>query len=370
MRRLLVLAATSMLPLSGCTIISASGGGWMPNPGLKLVYEPQHCLQLPDDRRRHLTAFAFQGAGLGAIARLAKRGSGHDGLPLPLSGQRSVRSALDSVPPPTCDQGVLNTPGRIVGLLALVAIIAAPLVPEISPIVLIVLVAVFVGGRPFADVSRAAASVIPAAVYVAWGALPQPPVADIAWCGDLLAPPVLRTVGGALAGFAVTSVLGWRLRMSGQELGLIRPSPRLVAVSLVAALAVALGGLALGTTVATPFFGTVELKLDEPGAVVPALLVASASGSMQEVAYRGAMLGWLTSVLGARAALLAQAVAFGAAHIGPDFITSPLPVMIAVAGGGLVAGLIVQRYRSLTFPAVVHAGFDIPLYFVAACRLA
>ena len=31
MKRLLVLAVTSMLLLSGCTLISASGGGWMPN---------------------------------------------------------------------------------------------------------------------------------------------------------------------------------------------------------------------------------------------------------------------------------------------------------------------------------------------------
>ena len=206
--------------------------------------------------------------------------------------------------------------------------------------------------------------------YVAWGALPQPPVADIAWCGDLFAPPVLRTVGGALAVFAVTGVLAWRLRSSGADLGLVRPSARSVVGSLVAALAAALGALVLGTSVAAPFFGPVELKLDDPAAVIPALVVAAASGSMQEVAYRGAMLGWLAPVLGVRTALLTQAVAFGAAHIGPDFVTSPLPVMAAVAGGGLVAGYIVHRYGSLTFPTAVHAGFDIPLYFVAACRLA
>jgi membrane protease YdiL (CAAX protease family) len=263
----------------------------------------------------------------------------------------------------------MKTLGRAIGLFAVVAIVAAPLVPAISPVVLVALVLVFIGGRPFPGVTRAAAGVLPAAVYVAWGALPQPPVADIAWCGDLLAPPVLRTVGGALAVFAVTGVLAWRLHSSGAELGLARPSARLVALSLGAAVAVALGSLALGTIAAAPFFGTVELKLDEASSVIPALIVATASGSMQEVAYRGAMLGWLAPVLGVRTALLAQAVAFGAAHIGPDFVTSPLPVMAAVAGGGLVAGYIVQRYRSLTFVTAVHAGFDIPLYFVAACRL-
>jgi membrane protease YdiL (CAAX protease family) len=264
----------------------------------------------------------------------------------------------------------MNTPGRAVGLLAVVAIVVAPLVPQVSPVVLIVLVAVLIAGGPFPGVSRAAAGVMPAAVYVAWGTLPQPPAVDIAWCGDVLAPPVLRTVGGALAVFAVTGVLAWRLRASGAELGLARPSLRLTVISLVAAITVALASIGLGTTLAAPFFGTVELRLDDPAAVIPALVVAAASGAMQEVAYRGAMLGWLAPVIGVRTALLAQAVAFGAAHVGPDFVTSPLPVMAAVAGGGLVAGYIVLRYRSLTFPATVHAGFDIPLYFVAACRLA
>jgi membrane protease YdiL (CAAX protease family) len=268
-----------------------------------------------------------------------------------------------------CDWRVPNASPRIIGLLAAVAVVAAPLVPEISLVVLAAMVAAFAIARPVSGVHRVVAGVIPAAVYVAWGTLPQPPVPDIAWCGDILAPPVLRTVGGAAAVFAVTGLLRWRLRSSGSELGFVRPSTRLVVVSLAAALAVALGSLALGTVVAAPFFGTVELKLDDARAIIPAVVVATASGSMQEVAYRGAMLGWLTPAVGARTALLVQAIAFGASHIGTDYITSPLPVMIAVAGGGLVAGYIVQRYRSLTFVIAVHAAFDVPLYFVAACRL-
>jgi membrane protease YdiL (CAAX protease family) len=91
---------------------------------------------------------------------------------------------------------------------------------------------------------------------------------------------------------------------------------------------------------------------------------------MEEVAYRGAMLHWLTPSLGVRGALLAQAICFGAAHTGSDFTGSPLPVMLAVATGGLIAGWIVQRTRTLTFPIFVHAAFDVPLYYVAACRVA
>jgi membrane protease YdiL (CAAX protease family) len=81
------------------------------------------------------------------------------------------------------------------------------------------------------------------------------------------------------------------------------------------------------------------------------------------------MLHWLTPGLGFRGALIAQAICFGSAHIGSDFTGSPLPVMAAVAAGGLVAGLIVRRTGTLTLPVCVHAAFDVPLYYVAACRV-
>jgi membrane protease YdiL (CAAX protease family) len=90
---------------------------------------------------------------------------------------------------------------------------------------------------------------------------------------------------------------------------------------------------------------------------------------MEEVAYRGAMPGWLTPSLGVLATILAQAIVFGAAHGGDDFVSSPLPVMLAVAAGGVATGVIVRRTDSLTFPIAVHAAFDVPLYYVAACRL-
>ncbi len=153
------------------------------------------------------------------------------------------------------------------------------------------------------------------------------------------------------------------------EIGLVRPSRPLLAASIGAAVVVAVGSLALGTLFAKPFFGDIQLQLTDPVSLIPALLLAIANGSMEEVAYRGAMLHWLTPSLGFRGALVAQAICFGAAHVGPDFTGNPLPVMAAVAAGGLIAGLIVQRTRTLTFPIFVHAAFDVPLYYVAACRL-
>jgi membrane protease YdiL (CAAX protease family) len=250
------------------------------------------------------------------------------------------------------------------------AVTVAALVPETRATVLIALVVALLASPRFPVLLWPAAAVIPAMVNLVWGTLPPPTTSDLAWCPDPLSPPALWRVGEALAVFAVVGLLMQRLGSSGRDIGLVRPSRALLVHSLAAAVAVAIGSLVLGTIAAAPFFGTVELKLDDPRAILPALILAIANGSMEEVAYRGAMLGWLTPSLGFRGALLAQALVFGAAHGGDDFVTSPLPVMLAVGAGGLVAGLIVRRTGSLTLPIAVHAAFDVPLYYVAACRLA
>jgi len=255
------------------------------------------------------------------------------------------------------------------GLVAGAVLVTASLIPDVRLPALAGLVLVLLLAGRFTVVVWSVAAVIPASVYLAWQTLPPPSGVGLAWCADVVSPPVLRTVGGALLVFAAVALLAVHLRTSGAGIGLIRPSRATVGVSLLVAVLVAVGSLALGTILAAPFFGPIALKLDEPGAVLGALIFAFASGSMQEVAYRGTMLGWLTPGLGARTALLMQAIAFGASHTGPDFVTSPLPVLIAVGAGGLVAGMIVQRSRSLAFVIAVHAAFDVPLYYVAVCRL-
>ena len=255
------------------------------------------------------------------------------------------------------------------GMLATAVLVVASLVPEIRLATLVVLVAALIFAGRNAALRWSIAAVIPAAVYLASGTLPQPSTTGIGWCGELLSPPVVRTVGGALAVFVVVGLLAWRLPSSRAQIGLVRPSRKLILWSAAVALVVALGSLALGAILAGPFFGRVELKLDDLWAIAPALVFAAASASMQEVAYRGAMLGWLTPSMGGGAALVAQAIAFGASHTGPDFVASPLPVLLVVAIGGAIAGYIVQRQRSLAFVIAVHAAFDIPLYYVAACRL-
>jgi membrane protease YdiL (CAAX protease family) len=105
--------------------------------------------------------------------------------------------------------------------------------------------------------------------------------------------------------------------------------------------------LLLGALLARPFFGDFELDLSQPGAVVPALVFALSNGIMEEVAYRGILMGWLARVTGLWPAVLAQGVVFGLAHGGPDFVGSPLPVILAMTAGGIVAGAITMRTRSL-----------------------
>ena len=119
---------------------------------------------------------------------------------------------------------------------------------------------------------------------------------------------------------------------------------------------------------ARPFFGAFELDLSQPGFFAPALLFALANGAVEEVAYRGALLGWTARVTGPRLALAGQAVVFGLAHGGADVGGSPIVLMLALGTGGLLAGLIRLRTRSLLLPIAWHVALDLPLYAYLACR--
>ena len=44
--------------------------------------------------------------------------------------------------------------------------------------------------------------------------------------------------------------------------------------------------------------------------------------------------------------------------------------MIALAAGGLLAGIITIRTRSLFLPIAIHVALDLPLYLYLACRVA
>ena len=50
-----------------------------------------------------------------------------------------------------------------------------------------------------------------------------------------------------------------------------------------------------------------------------------------------------------------------------DVTGSPLLLMAALGLGGLIAGAIAVRTRSLLLPVAVHIGLDIPIYYAFAC---
>ena len=125
--------------------------------------------------------------------------------------------------------------------------------------------------------------------------------------------------------------------------------------------------LVVGPYLARPFFGDVSYVV-AAGALVPALIFAVSNGVMEELIYRGALMSWSGRVMGVGPALVGQAVVFGLAHAGSDVIGFQGPLMLAMGLGGLLAGLVAIRTRSLLIPIAIHVGLDIPIYFAFACR--
>ena len=145
------------------------------------------------------------------------------------------------------------------------------------------------------------------------------------------------------------------------------PARAVVRWSIIGFLVAGPVALVLGPLVARPFFGEISYDVTMVGAIAPALLFAVANGSMEELAYRGALMGWSARVIGVPAAVVGQAVVFGLAHSGADVTGSPLLLMAALGLGGLIAGVIAVRTRSLLLPMAVHIGLDIPIYYAFAC---
>jgi membrane protease YdiL (CAAX protease family) len=266
--------------------------------------------------------------------------------------------------------GIRWSVAAIAGVGVPALLIAAALVPELRWPVLagLALALPFSLARP--GVGWAVAAGIPVAVNQAWGTIAVPAAGPgLVDCANLLSPPALWRLAEATAVLVVLGALAVRLGSGRRELGLVRPTRRTAVLSVGGAAVVAGGSLVLGTLFAEPFFGPIRLALQDPFALGPALVLAISNGTMEELIYRGAMLAWLTRVVGPRPALVLQALVFGAAHGGADFTASPLPVMAAVAVGGLIAGVIVQRTRSLVFVIAIHIAFDVPLHYAIACRV-
>ena len=218
-----------------------------------------------------------------------------------------------------------------------------------------------------APVRWAWAAAVPVALSLLWGSLPAPMAAiDASDCANPASPVATwraleaLVVLGALAGLALI------LKATPGSLSLRWPARRWVRWAVLGFLVSGPVALLAGPYLARPFFGDVGYEL-VAGALVPALVFAAANGVMEEAIYRGALLGWSAKVMGLGPAVVGQAIVFGVAHSGSDVIGLQLPLMLALGVGGLLAGVIAVRTRSLLLPMAVHIGFDIPIYFAFAC---
>jgi membrane protease YdiL (CAAX protease family) len=249
-------------------------------------------------------------------------------------------------------------------------LVVAAAIPLARPIVVVALVAgVAVAVHRDAPVRWSWAAPIPVAVSLAWGLLPaavgDPLGAD---CTSIGSPPAVWRAAEAAIVLGVLAVLAYALRAPRSSLGLRWPRRSVVQLAAVGAVVLGPVGLLLGAWLARPFFGDFGLDLARPAFLVPALLFALSNGVMEEIAYRGALLGWTSRVTGSWLALVGQAVVFGVAHGGADVGGSPVLLMVALGTGGFVAGLITLRTRSVLLPIAWHVALDLPLYAYLACR--
>jgi membrane protease YdiL (CAAX protease family) len=211
------------------------------------------------------------------------------------------------------------------------------------------------------------AAAVPVALGLAWGVLPAPEAAlGGAGCANPASPVATWRALEALVVLAALTAFAIVLRAAPASLLLRWPARRWVGWAIAGSLVSGPVALVAGPYLARPFFGDVGYQL-VPAALLPALLFAAANGIMEELIYRGALLGWSARVMGIGPAVVGQAGVFGLAHSGSDVIGLALPLMLAMGVGGLLAGVIAVRTRSLLLPIAVHIGLDIPIYYSFAC---
>ena len=116
---------------------------------------------------------------------------------------------------------------------------------------------------------------------------------------------------------------------------------------------------------ARPAFGLPALDLGGIGFILPAILFAAAVATSEEIAWRGAMQGWLAKTLGPWIAVLTQSVLYGIAWA--VLLGSPLGGLLA-GTVGMVLGATVVRTRTIVVALAWHLAFSVPFYVFVACR--
>ena len=213
------------------------------------------------------------------------------------------------------------------------------------------------------------AAPIPIAVWLAWRTLSSPLAHPGGLdCADAASPPAVWRLAQALLALGTLAVLMGILRVRPAAIWWRRPTVPIARLSVLGFFVAAPLGLLLSAAIARPYFGTFDLNLTDPMALVPGLIFSLSNAIGEEVIYRGAFMAFAGRVIGLRSALVIQAVVFGLAHAGAHFMGSPLPVVLSVGIGGYIAGLLVLKTRSLMMPIAVHTAIDLPVYAFFACR--
>jgi membrane protease YdiL (CAAX protease family) len=213
------------------------------------------------------------------------------------------------------------------------------------------------------------AAPIPIAVWLTWRTL-SAPLANPGGldCADALSPPAVWRLAQVVLALGTLGVLMAVLGVKPAAIWWRRPTVPIARLSVLGFFVAAPLGLLLSAAIARPYFGTFDLNISDPMALVPGLVFSLSNAIGEEVIYRGAFMAFAGRVVGLRSALVLQAVVFGVSHAGAHFMGSPLPVVLAVGFGGYVAGLLVIKTRSLMLPIAVHTAIDLPVYAFFACR--
>jgi len=249
-------------------------------------------------------------------------------------------------------------------------VLAAFVQPARLPILAIMVLGFALLWRRGSPIAIALAAPLPILATFAWGVTVSPLAeAGPFACESPFSAPAVARLAEAFGGLVLVLGLGRLIGVGRAEIGLRWPSMAVGALSV--GLVVVLGPLAVLSfrSLAAPFFGALDYAFALPAVLVPAMVFALANGVLEELVYRGAMLGWTARLVGFWPAAIAQAVIFGAAHSGPGFAGSSVPVVVAMGVAGLLAAIVVRRTGSLLPIIAIHVALDVPLYLAIACRI-
>jgi membrane protease YdiL (CAAX protease family) len=250
-----------------------------------------------------------------------------------------------------------------VPLLLLVGAVTLPSLAGVFLVVLIGGVAVAVGRR--VPVAWSWAATVPTALIATLRAFgPVATAWDEAACTVPSSPAVVWAVAEAALVVSATAALAMVLHANTGDLALRRPPRYAVRWAALGAAAILGGGLVGLLLLGGPLFGVPDVDLGGIAFLVPASVFAVALAISEELAWRGALQGWLGRSLGPWAAALAQAGVYGIAW--GVTLGSPLGGVLAAAAG-LLLGATVVRTRSLAVALAWHMAFNVPLYAFIAC---